>query len=130
MKTLFLPSHLDNKLNYNFIIALYLIAEYDKDNKLYSVIKYSNIQALTDKINSISICGNSYIASSSSVYRFINSNQYNAFFSIDKNNKSIRLNNNFKASNINNIAFIKLYLEEAQFLLHQNDKLLTIYFLL
>ena len=118
MKKFYIPFDLSANVNYNYIISLYCIAEFDTDTKRYNTIKYKSLKQLAEMLN----------ISYKTLNNILNNDDYNIFFNIDKYNKTIYLNNDF----INNktfIPFVVLYDNEINILLKQNDNLLFKYFI-
>lgn len=106
--------------DYNFYLRLYQQAEYCEDTETYSIIKYNNERELAERINT----------SKSTLDRKLNDKRYNDLFTVDKKNKIITLNNNYRKNKENNKSkVILLNCNEVEFLLNENDNLLTKYYL-
>ena len=69
--------------------------------------------------------------SASTMNRLIKIKDYNKFFSIDKDNKTITLNNNFNKTNEENknIPFVLLNEKQVKLLYHYKSNLLCKYFI-
>lgn len=111
-------------VNYTFIFCLYLIAQRDKKENIYNTISFQSQKELAEKVNKYND-----IFSISTINRILNDKIYFPYFSYDKINKTIILNNNFKKGKTQTNKFVILNDNELLFLISQNDKLLNKYFL-
>ena len=98
MKKFYIPFDLSANVNYNYIISLYCIAEFDTDTKRYNTIKYKSLKQLAEMLN----------ISYKTLNNILNNDEYNIFINIDKYNKTIYLNNDF-VNNKTFIPFVVLY---------------------
>ena len=118
MKQYFIPFDPGwKKPKYNYILYLYLIAEYDTETKLYNTIHEK--------------AGGESRVSKATLSRFLNDPGKTTFFEIDKDRKVITLKNNFKGKKRADESrpFVVLNEREFNFLIDQNQDLLTTYFI-
>lgn len=130
MKQYFIPFDPGwKKPKYNYILYLYLIAEYDTESKLYNTIHYKSLDELAARINEKA--GGESRVSKATLSRFLNDPEKTTFFEIDKDRKVIILKNDFKRKNKEEESrpFVILTEREFDFLIVQNQDLLTTYFL-
>lgn len=145
VKKFFIPFYENKDIIYKYIFCLYkeAVPNITKVNKkiIYDTIKYKNIQELTDSINNkyIEYCKNKDklnnitrkdseykgIVSKSSISKVIKNDNYKDYFLLDKSNKTIILNNNIK----NIKRYVVLNENEVNFLLEQNENLLSVYYI-
>lgn len=109
------------------ILYLYKVAEYDKGTRLYNKINFHSLEELTRRINEAA--GESVI-SKATLSRLLNNEEYKGYFTYDKGQKEIVLNNNFrsKPGAKEKQAFIVLSAAEFDFLTNSKDNLLIQYF--
>ena len=103
MNKYYIPFDLSLNVNYNYIISLYSIAEFDTDTKRYNIIKYKSFKRLAEILN---ICDKT-------LKKILNDDNYKLFLTLDKQNKVIYLNNDFVN---NNIPFVVLNENEVKIL--------------
>lgn len=130
MKQYFIPFDPGwKKPKYNYLLYLYLIAEYDTETKLYNTIHYKSLDELAARINEKA--GGESRVSKATLSRFLNDPGKTTFFEIDKDKKVIILKNDFKRKNKEEESrpFVVLTEREFDFLIVQNQDLLTTYFL-
>lgn len=82
----YLPFVPGAKVNYLFLFALWDRAEYNPIRRRYDIIKYRTITELANDLK----------FPISTVRKYLNDERYKDFFSIDKKEKLITLNNNAK----------------------------------
>lgn len=119
MKHYYIPFDLSLNVNYNYIISLYDIAEFNNDDKCYNIIHYGTQKRLAELLN----------ISNKTLIKMLDNNDYNLFFSIDKKCKTIYLNNNFKNTKGKNKRFVFLLDKEVEVLKKYNDNMLYKYYL-
>lgn len=145
VRKFFIPFYENKDIIYKYIFCLYkeAVPNITEVNKklIYDTIKYKSIQKLTDSINEkyIRYCkdkdrlnnitkkDSEYkgIVSKSSIDKVIKNEEYKDYFKLDKDNKTIILNNN-----IQNIKrYVVLNENEVNFLLEQNENLLSVYYI-
>ena len=126
MRKLFLYYDEKANVNYSFIFALFTIAESNKLEKLDNVITYRNQQELIKRIQNN--CG--YKISASSISTILNDiKNYNKYFTYCKAQNTIILQTNFRANRAKENRFVILNDREINFLLQQDNKQLTKYYL-
>lgn len=131
MRNFFLLYDETAKVNYKHLLKLYGIAEYNKRKQMYDTITYKTLDELTNRINTKFGKGS---ISKSTLSDFLNDkgtkkHEYK-YFIVDKNNKKIYLNVDFKGTNERaKNKFVILSQAEFDFLSCQNDNLLISYFL-
>lgn len=116
------------KFNYLPILYLYRIAEYNPREKIYDKITVQSFAKLTEKINAevITETKDKKKISKTTIYNILHDSKYNDFFTYDREKNEIILKNNFKKKEKR--SFIFLTKKEFDFLLQQNDILLTRYY--
>lgn len=145
VRKFFIPFYENKDIIYKYIFCLYkeAVPNITKVNKklIYDTIKYKSVQKLTDSINEkyIRYCKDKDIlnniikkdseykgiVSKSSIDKVIKNEEYKDYFKLDKDNKTIILNNN-----IQNIKrYVVLNENEVNFLLEQNENLLSVYYI-
>lgn len=113
-------------INYSFVFALYRIAETDKAERLDNIITYKSQKELAQRIKDI--CG--YDISVSTISRILqNTAEYYPYFSKSETENKLILHNNFKKGKAASNKFVVLNDIEISFLLEQDSKLLTKYYL-
>lgn len=110
------------EINYIYLFYLYSLAEYNTTRKCFDTVSYSSIRALEKLINDRFGKGS---ISVSAISRIMNDERYREYFGVDKEGKTIRLQNDIRGMN----SFIMLSSSEVDFLLHEKDNLLVKYFL-
>jgi hypothetical protein len=101
-------------------LRLYQQAEYCENTETYSIVKYSSEKELAERINT----------SKSTLDRKLNDKRYNDLFTVDKKNRVITLNNNYRKNKENKRdKVVLLNYNEVDFLLNEDDNLLTKYYL-
>lgn len=118
--------HYDEKatINYCFLFSLYLLAERNEKERLTNLIQYENIKDLSMKISVI--CG--YDISQSTIYRILNNEEYNNYFSVDRIQNKIYLSVSFRKGTNRN-KFVTLKEKELLFLIMSKDNFLIKYYL-
>lgn len=116
MNKYYLPFVANRDIDYLFLLNLWDIADYNKDSKNYDTIRYSTLKGLAE------ILGISY----STLNRKLQNTKYSTFFTIDKENKTITLNNNTRKGSNNKLKkFVLLSDVEVKIMRNQvNDKVL------
>lgn len=125
MKMLYLNYDENAEINYIFIFCIFLIAEADTKERINNIITFNNQKELIQKIKD----NCSYSFSKSSMSRILNDEKYLPYFSYDKENSKIILNNNFKKGKAQGNKFVILNSNEISFLIEQDNKLLNKYYL-
>lgn len=121
IKQYFLPYDEKDNVNYKYIFIFYKIAEYNSNTKRYDTIYYltaKNLQNLIYTKLSINL-------SCSLINNLLNNNSYSKFFTVIKEQKLIKLNNNIKNCN----KFIVLSNSEIDLMLKQGNNLFAKYLL-
>lgn len=118
MKIYYLNFKPQADVNYLHLLALYDLAQYNPASKAFDTITY----------NSISKLALSLPFSSATLNRILANDEYKHFLSIDKKNRTIKLNCSvIKGSNNN--CFVRLTEKEVKLLQEQNDNLLCKYYI-
>lgn len=127
MRNYYIPYYENTQINYIYLLYLYGLAEFNAQNRLFNTINYKSVQSLTDLINT-SFPRDKPI-SKSTVNSMLNDNKYNNYFTVNKTEKTIILNNNFK--NENQQSEKKKYIVITEyiynFLILNNDNFLCCY---
>ena len=126
----YIPYDETRDIDYIFLLCLYGITQRNKD-KLYNIITYDTIQKLCDTINKYykDITNNDKnIISKSKLDRIINNEIYQLYFTIDKKQKQIIINNNFRKGKNDYNRFITISKSEANYFCAQRDNLLCKYY--
>ena len=110
-------------VNYSFLFALFCIAETNKKEKIDNIIVYKSLKDLANKMQVK--CG--YYVSPSTISRILNDEKYLPYFS--KSGNTITLNTNYKKGKSASNKFVVLNDNELLFLLQQDNKQLTKYYL-
>ena len=76
------------------ILYLYEVAAYDKETRLYNKIIFQSLDELTRRINEAA--GES-VLSKATLSRLLNNEEYKGYFTYNKEQKEIVLNNNFRS---------------------------------
>lgn len=134
MRTYYLQYDEEASINYLYLFLLHKIAEVDKTTRLYNTVIYNNLEELTNRLNeeynTINTENKKPVISKSTLSRVLNSDKCGKYFTYDKATKVITLQNNFTKRHTNGTAkFITLTDKEINFLLIQNNDLLTKYYL-
>lgn len=130
MKDIFLPLELDKDYNYNYLIALYNLTEYNSNSKRNDIVTFDNIQQLERKINNLD-CGNITIVSYSTLRRLLKKESYQQFYTYYESDGKIIIYNDFrKTAQRTQNRFVIITAKESSILLNHNDKLLTYYYIL
>lgn len=116
------------KYNYLPVLCFWLIADYNKESKLYDKVQFANLEELAGRIEAKA---GKKILSKSSLSRVLNDEAYKNYFSYDKERKEIILKNNFRSQPgaKENQSFVVLSAFEISFLVESQDCLLIQYFL-
>ena len=114
----YIPYNETDRIDYIFLLRLYQIAEYNKENKTFSLIIYKSFQELAERLETIS---------ASSLRRALLSPAYERYFEWCEKEKTIILKNDCRKGNGNN-KFIMLSKEETDFLIEYNDNFLIKYY--
>ena len=120
MNNYFIPFDMSKNINYNYLISLYDIAQYNTKSQRYDTINYTSIKALAETLN----------ISHKTLNNILDNAEYNLFISVDKQNKIITINNGIN-KDINNkiIPFVILTNQEIQLLKKYADNLFYKYFI-
>lgn len=134
MRTYFIQYEEISNVNYLYLFLLHKVAILDKSTRLYNIVKYSNLEELTtrlnDKYNTVNKENKKAVITKTTLSRVLNSDICGNYFTYNKADKVIILQNNFSNRQTNgNAKFITLTDKEINFLLIQNNKLLTKYYL-
>lgn len=110
------------------ILYLYEVAAYDKETRLYNKIIFQSLDELTRRINEAA--GES-VLSKATLSRLLNNEEYKGYFTYNKEQKEIVLNNNFrsKPGAKENQCFVVVSAPEISYLVRSQDSLLIQYFL-
>lgn len=101
------------KVNYLFLFSLWEKAEFDMSRRVFDTVHYQSVTGLAADLK-ISV---------STLRRYLNSESYNDFFTLDKENKTIILKNNVKEIK----PFVQLTKQQVAVLKQQKDNLLCKY---
>lgn len=113
-------------INYSFVFALYYVAATDSKERICNSITYKSQKALAERIKAA--CG--YSISPATISRILQDTaKYLPYFSKSATENCIVLNNNFKKGKAASNKFVVLNEKETAFLLEQDSKLLTKYYL-
>lgn len=105
-------------VNYLHLLALYDLAQYTPTSKAFDTITYNSIPKLALQLP----------FSVATLNRILVNDEYKPFLSVDKKNKTIKLNCSvIKGSNNN--CFVRLTEKEVKLLKEQNDNLLCKYYI-
>lgn len=105
-------------VNYLHLLALYDLAQYNTTTKAFDTITYNSISKLALSLS----------FSATTLNRMLVNNDYKHFLSVDKKNRTIKLNCSvIKGSNNN--CFVRLTEKEVKLLQEQNDNLLCKYYI-
>lgn len=120
MNNYFIPFDMSKNINYNYLISLYDMAQYNTKSKRYDTINYTSIKALAETLN----------ISHKTLNNILDNAEYNIFITVDKQNKIITINNGIN-KDINNkiIPFVILTNQEIQLLKKYADNLFYKYFI-
>lgn len=134
MRTYFLQYEEDTNINYLYLFLLHKVAVLDKATRLFNTVRYNNLDELTislnNEYNKINSSNKKPVVSKPTLSRVLNSDKCGNYFAYDRINKVITLQNNFSNRRTNGKAkFITLTDREIDFLLTQNNELLTRYYL-
>lgn len=124
MRKLYIPYDERANINYVYLIQFYLCANYNKERKAFDEISYKTIEDLTRQLNFFVKDKNKYI-SNSTVRRILSDSNYGNYFSVNKQEKLIYINNNIKNKN----KFVVIDFKEANLILQSRDNLLAKYLL-
>lgn len=120
MNNYFIPFDMSKNINYNYLISLYDMAQYNTKSQRYDTINYTSIKALAETLN----------ISHKTLNNILDNAEYNIFITVDKQNKIITINNGIN-KDINNkiIPFVILTNQEIQLLKKYADNLFYKYFI-
>ena len=119
MKHYYIPFDLTLNINYLYLIGLYDIAEYNIQDSCFNTIKYNSLKEIAEYLN----------ISYNTLNNLLNNADYRLFFSIDKKQKTITLNNNFNNKKGNKQPFVMLNEKEVETIRRYKDNLLFKYYL-
>lgn len=122
MRKYYIPYCENTKVNYIYLLYIYGLAEFDTQKRIYNTINYKSANQLTELINQI--YGANSI-SKSTIQKMLNGNNYNDYFTVNKQEKTIILKNDFKNQQHNKFIVITEYI--FNFLLAINDNFLCCY---
>ena len=123
MSNIFVYFNEKSNIKYSYLITLYLMSEFNKKNNC-SIIIYRTITELLYRFNDVRKCFNLQPISNTTLNRFLNSESRYGYFDVNKDSKTIVLNNNF----ISKSGFIVLTDKEQSFLLKYDNQLLFKYY--
>lgn len=134
MRTYFLQYEEDTSINYLYLFLLHKVAVLDKATRLYNTVRYNNLEELTIRLNNeyntVNKENKKPVVSKSTLSRVLNSDKCGNYFTYNKTDKVITLQNNFSNKRTNGKAkFITLTDREIDFLLTKNNELLIRYYL-
>lgn len=117
------------KLDYLPLLYLHKVAEYNKEKRVYNTIHFRSLQDLADRINEGRVEKNKLV-SVSTLSRLLNGKKYESFFTYNKEEKTIILQNDFhNGTRTAKAGFVVLSANEFDFLLERNESLLVAYVL-
>lgn len=128
----YVPYKLNRNVNYRFLFCLYGIAKREnKEARIKNVIVYKKLEDLQQQIENYNDCYFSLPTIGKALGE--NREEYKDFFTIATSPEENRiiLNNNFLRSidKKNNVPFVRLVPKLYEYLIEQNDNLLTMYVL-
>ena len=82
------------KFNYLPVLCFWLIADYNKDTRLYDTVSFQSLDDLAGKIEA---AAGEKILAKSTLSRILNNQEYNNYFTYDRGRKEIILKNNFRS---------------------------------
>ena len=113
-------------INYCFLFCLYCISKKNSISKINNVIHYKSQKELAERIKNR--CN--YKISVSTISRILKDTaSYSDYFTVNRADNTIILNNNFRKGTAASNKFITLSDREIIFLLQQDSKLLNKYYL-
>ena len=118
MKIYYLNFKPQADINYLHLLALYDLAQYNPASKAFDTITYNSISKLALQLP----------FSSATLNRILVNDEYKHFLSIDKKNRTIKLNCSV-IKDSNNNCFVRLTEKEVKLLQEQNDNLLCKYYI-
>ena len=131
MRKYYIKYQENTEVNYLYLLLLYKIAKLGRSH-LLDTITFDSLshlaQLLNEEYSKVNVSATSKAVSVSSLLRVLNSEANKEYFEYYKDNRTIILKNKFTKSTGNN-KFVILNDSEVNFLLIQNDKLLTRYYL-
>lgn len=125
MKQYYLHYDETANINYSFLFALFAIAERNPKEKIDNIVTYKSLKELIERIKAK--CN--YSISQATVSRILNDSDYSKYFTKSKEENKIILNSNFRKGSGASNKFVVLTDKETNFLLEQNNKLLSKYYL-
>lgn len=116
------------KYNYLPVLCFWISGEYNKESKLFDKITFQSLDDLAGKVEA---AAGEKVLSKSTLSRVLNNEEYQRYFTYDKERKEIILKNNFrsKPGGNGNQSFVVLSAAEISFLVRSQDSLLIQYFL-
>ena len=116
------------KYNYLPVLCFWISGEYNKESKLFDKITFQSLDDLAGKVEA---AAGEKVLSKSTLSRVLNNEEYQRYFTYDKERKEIILKNNFrsKPGANGNQSFVVLSAAEISFLVRSQDSLLIQYFL-
>ena len=117
MRNAYLYYDVSIDIDYDILLRLYNIAEYDVSTNTYSIIRYKSISSLANLIN----------ISKSKLDRFFNSHILHNYMLLDKKNREIIILNNFRGTK--NVSYVVLSSTELNYLISNKDNLFIRYYL-
>ena len=118
MKYYYINFKPEANINYLHLFSIYDLAEYNTNTKAFDTINYSSIPKLAEMLP----------FSASTLNRILTDDKYQDFISIDKENKTITINNSFVKGSQNK-CFVRLSDNEIDFLRNEKDNLLCKYYI-
>lgn len=119
MKHFYIPFDLSADINYNYLISLYDIAEYNIADNCYNTIHYNTKKSLAEFIN----------VSNKTLTKILSDKEYNSFLIHNNTDKVIILNNNFNKSQGKNKPFVMLKNYEVNILKQYGDNMFYKYYI-
>ena len=127
MNAVYLPYFPKADVNYIYLILLQQVSKYNETSKIYNLVNYSSIADLHKQF--VNICGIAPF-SVQTLGRLIKDARYKDFLTVDRERKTIILNNDFRKKNDNKQLFVYLTSSEVNKLLIIDDNKVIRYFLL
>ena len=115
----YIPYVENTKINYSYLLALYKIADFDVEKRIYNTIRFDGVKDLTSKLSS------QINLSMPTVSRILRNEAYKDYFTVDYEKHTITLNNDIR----NCKKFVVLNESEVDLIISQNDDLFSHYFL-
>lgn len=122
MKQYYIPFEPSMDVNYIYVLLLYSIAEYNLVSRCYDTIKYGSQRQLVVMMNDHYQSYGGKV-STSTMRRILADERYQQYFTNNKTNKTIKINNNIRSCN----RFVVLSQAEVDLILTEKDILFAKY---